>query len=96
MNREVAEACLRLLQTANIPTLDITGAPRNESPFSLASYRSERTGKAGHDRQFLTILVAPGFADLPEFLAENSVEVVASLPCYLEEKCRQTAGRPCV
>jgi radical SAM/Cys-rich protein len=45
------------------------------------------------DRSNLTILVAPGFEYLPEFLAEHEVEVVASLPCYLEENCDLQRGR---
>jgi radical SAM/Cys-rich protein len=36
------------------------------------------------DRCNLTILLAPGYTDLPEFLAQQQVEIVASLPCYLE------------
>ena len=36
--------------------------------------------------------MASGFEDLPEFLAEHSVEVVASLPCYLEENVDKQRG----
>ena len=32
MNRDVAEACLQLLRTANIPTLDITGGAPEMNP----------------------------------------------------------------
>ena len=35
------------------------------------------------DRCNLTILMVPRFRDLPEFLAEHRVEVIASLPYYL-------------
>jgi len=44
------------------------------------------------DRSNLTILLAPGFRDLPEFLAAHRVEVVASLPCYLEENTDAQRG----
>ncbi|MBK5931393.1 hypothetical protein CCR82_12910 [Halochromatium salexigens] len=37
------------------------------------------------DRCNLTILTEPGQEDLTDFLAEHQVEVIASLPCYLEE-----------
>ena len=40
----------------------------------------------------LTILLAPGFSDLPEFLATQRVEVIASLPCYLEENVDRQRG----
>ncbi|MDZ7696237.1 MAG: arsenosugar biosynthesis radical SAM (seleno)protein ArsS [Deltaproteobacteria bacterium] len=35
------------------------------------------------DRCNLTVLLEPGFEDLATFLAQNEVEVVASMPCYL-------------
>lgn len=44
------------------------------------------------DRCNLTILVTAGFEDLPEFLATNEVEVVASLPCYLEANVDRQRG----
>ena len=40
----------------------------------------------------MTILLAPGFDDLPEFLASHRVEMVASLPCYLQENCDSQRG----
>jgi radical SAM/Cys-rich protein len=44
------------------------------------------------DRNNLTILEEPGFEDLPEFLAANEVEVVASLPCYSEDNVNRQRG----
>ena len=44
------------------------------------------------DRNNLTILTEPGFEDLPEFLAENDVEVIASLPCYSAENVNRQRG----
>jgi len=93
MNIAVAEACLRLLRTANIPTLDITGgAPEMNPHFRWLVTEAAALGKRVIDRCNLTILVASGFEDLPEFLAEHSVEVVASLPCYLEENVDKQRG----
>src|SRR5205807_803970 len=40
----------------------------------------------------LTILLVAGFDDLPEFLAEQQVEIVASLPCYLAENTDAQRG----
>jgi len=45
------------------------------------------------DRCNLTVFSVPGKEHLPEFLAERRVEVVASLPCYLEENVDQQRGR---
>ena len=39
-----------------------------------------RDGRHVIDRCNLTILLAPGYTDLPQFLADHQVEVVASLP----------------
>jgi radical SAM/Cys-rich protein len=36
--------------------------------------------------------LAQGFTDLPEFLAKHRVEIVASLPCYLEQNCDSQRG----
>ena len=44
------------------------------------------------DRCNLTILLAKGFQDLPEFLADHQVHIIASLPCYLEENCDSQRG----
>ena len=93
MNIEVAEACLRLLRTANIPTLDITGgAPEMNPHFRWLVAEAKALGRRVIDRCNLTILVASGFETLPEFLARHSVEVVASLPCYLEENVNKQRG----
>ncbi|MCA9063546.1 MAG: arsenosugar biosynthesis radical SAM protein ArsS, partial [Planctomycetaceae bacterium] len=35
---------------------------------------------------------APGYTHFPQFLADYQVEVVASLPCYLEENCDSQRG----
>lgn len=93
MSSEVAEACLQLLQRGQIPTLDITGgAPEMNPQFRRLVTGARALGCRVIDRCNLTILVAPGFTDLPEFLAENAVEVVASLPCYLEANVDKQRG----
>jgi radical SAM/Cys-rich protein len=93
MSREIAEACLRVLDTSGIPTLDLTGgAPELNPKFRWLVSEAHRLGRRVIDRSNLTILLAPGFNDLPEFLAARQVEVVASLPCYLEENCDRQRG----
>jgi radical SAM/Cys-rich protein len=44
------------------------------------------------DRCNLTILNEPGFEDLGEFLAGQSVEIIASLPCYTKENVDRQRG----
>jgi len=93
MSREVIEACLNVLRWAGMTTLDITGgAPELHPDFRWLVCQARGLGRHVIDRCNLTILVAPGFEDLPEFLAEHQVEVVASLPCYLEENVDRQRG----
>jgi radical SAM/Cys-rich protein len=84
MSRQTMQLCLDLLARTNIPTLDITGgAPEMNPHFRWLVAEAAALGRRVLDRCNLTILLAPGFDDLPEFLAAHRVEVVASLPCYL-------------
>lgn len=93
MSRETAEQIIAVLARTEVPTLDITGgAPEMNPNFRWLVEQARRLGRRVIDRCNLTILVAPGFTDLPEFLAEHDVEVVASLPCYLEENCDAQRG----
>jgi radical SAM/Cys-rich protein len=45
------------------------------------------------DRCNLTILEDRRYADLAEFMAEQQVEITASLPCYLEENVDKQRGK---
>lgn len=93
MTRETAEAIINVLASNDIPTLDITGgAPEMNPNFRWLVEQAHRLGRRVIDRCNLTILMAKGFQDLPEFLAKHGVEVVASLPCYLEENCDSQRG----
>jgi len=93
MPAEVAEACLEFLLRANVGTLDITGgAPEMNPSFRRLVSRAHQLGRRVIDRCNLTILLAPGYKDLAGFLAEHQVEIVASLPCYLEENVDKQRG----
>jgi radical SAM/Cys-rich protein len=83
MTAEVVEACLRFLAASGIPTLDITGgAPELHPAFRPIVRRARAMGRRVMDRCNLTITGLPNYADLPEFLASQQVEVVASLPSF--------------
>ena len=84
MTPETVAACLDVVARAGIPMVDITGgAPELHPEFRRLVRASRALGANVIDRCNLTILLAPGYQDLPEFLASQRVEVVASLPCYL-------------
>lgn len=93
MSREVAAACIEALQNSSMETLDITGgAPEMNPQFRWLVEQARQLDRHVIDRCNLTILNAPGYTDLPEFLAEHEVEIIASLPCYLEENCDRQRG----
>jgi radical SAM/Cys-rich protein len=93
MSRETMEACLAVLVRERIATLDVTGgAPEMNPHFRWFVRAARQAGCYVIDRCNLTILLAPGFTDLPEFLAEHQVEIVASLPCYLPKNTDAQRG----
>ena len=76
-----------------IPTLDITGgAPEMNPDFCWLVTSASSLGCHVIDRCNLTILESPGFEHLAEFLADQQVEIVASLPCYLCENVDAQRG----
>ncbi|MDH3315587.1 MAG: arsenosugar biosynthesis radical SAM protein ArsS [Gammaproteobacteria bacterium] len=94
MNRDTAETISRFMQAASVSTLDITGgAPELNKNFRYLVEVARSLGVHVIDRCNLTILSEPGFEDLDEFLAKHQVEVVASLPCYLEENVDRQRGK---
>jgi radical SAM/Cys-rich protein len=66
--------------------VDITGgAPELSEHFRTFVETARFVGAHVIDRNNLTIIETASHAYLPEYLAGHEVEVVASLPCYLEE-----------
>jgi len=75
------------------PVVDITGgAPEISEHFRGFVETAREAGSHVIDRNNLTIIETLAHADLPEFLARHEVEVVASLPCYLEENVDAQRG----
>jgi radical SAM/Cys-rich protein len=84
MTRETMEDCLAALASTAIPRVDLTGgAPEMNPHFRWLVAELRALGRHVMDRCNLTILTVGGFRDLPEFLAEHRVEVIASLPYFL-------------
>ena len=83
MARETMLHCLNALSGSGIQTVDLTGgAPEMNPDFRWFVSEIKKINKHVIVRSNLTILVANGFEDIPEFLAKNKVEVVSSLPYY--------------
>ncbi len=94
MDRETIDQVLAFLQSQKLKQLDLTGgAPELNADFRYLVERAVEMGVHVIDRSNLTILFEPGQEELAEFLARHQVEVVASLPCYLEENVDSQRGK---
>ncbi len=83
MDRDNADLVLEVLRRRGVGTLDLTGGAPELSPHFRGLVRGARgLGVRVIDRCNLTILSEPGHEDLAAFLADQQVEVTASLPCY--------------
>jgi radical SAM/Cys-rich protein len=93
MAKETIDQILAVLSARNIGTLDVTGGAPELNPHFRHLVRGARAeGVRVIDRCNLTIVNEPGFEDLPEFLAREGVEIVASLPCYTKENVDRQRG----
>ena len=94
MSRETVDEVLKFLQKHQLKQLDLTGgAPELNPNFRYLVERAVDSGVHVIDRSNLVILQEQGQEDLAGFLARHRVEVVASLPCYLEENVDQQRGK---
>jgi radical SAM/Cys-rich protein len=94
MSAETAALVSRFLEVSGAQNLDVTGgAPELNPHFRRLVIAACRLGVHVIDRCNLTITEQPGQEDLVDFLAANRVEVIASLPCYLEENVDQQRGK---
>lgn len=94
MTPETIADVLNFIKLKNIKVLDLTGgAPEMNPQFYSLVKQARDLGVHVIDRCNLTILLEPGFEDMAAFLAENKVEVVASMPCYLEENVDAQRGK---
>ena len=94
MSRETIDQVLAVIDQAGVKTLDLTGgAPELNEHFRDLVMEARGRGVRVIDRCNLTILFEPGQESLAEFLAAQGVEIVASLPCYLEDNVEQQRGK---
>ncbi len=93
MDAATVDLVLRFLRRQALRRLDLTGgAPELNAHFRRLVVGARELGVRVIDRCNLTILEQAEQAGLAEFLAANQVEVVASLPCYLEENVDRQRG----
>jgi radical SAM/Cys-rich protein len=94
MTLETCEDVLAYARASGVTTLDLTGgAPELNANFRYLVTEARRLGIHVMDRCNLTVLFEPGQEGLAQFLADNQVEVVASMPCYEQENVDSQRGK---
>lgn len=94
MGRETVAEVVGFLRASSVKTLDVTGGAPELNPHFRALVAAAR-GLGVHvmDRCNLTIMEQPGQEDLAQFLTDHQVEVVASMPCYVEDNVDRQRGK---
>ena len=93
MSMKVAEKCVDLLKFYDFSTVDITGgAPEISGVFKYIVEEASKLGKKVMIRSNLTIYNKKEYADIPQFLRNNKVDIIASLPFYEREKTDKVRG----
>ena len=94
MDKVNVDHVIHFAKKNNIKTVDLTGgAPEINKYFSYLIESCKRNGIHVIDRCNLTILNEKGMESLPIFLADNKVEIIASLPCYKEQNVNKQRGK---
>jgi radical SAM/Cys-rich protein len=95
MSRQVIDDCLAFVERAAVRVVDITGGAPELNPNLRHLIQGARRVASVQRiilRSNLTLFGEDGFAGLPAFLAQHDVEIVASLPCYLESNVTAQRG----
>ena len=94
MDKSIIDEIIMFLKKSEVRVLDLTGgAPEMNPHFRYLVEAARALDVHVMDRCNLTILNETGYEDLAEFLADNKVEIIASLPCYLEENVNKQRGK---
>lgn len=94
MTRETIDRIASFLEQSDVQTVDLTGgAPELNPDFRAFVQRIRAQGRRVMVRCNLTVIFEPGQEDLPEFYRAHEIELVCSLPCYLEENVDEQRGR---
>ncbi|MBI2923875.1 MAG: arsenosugar biosynthesis radical SAM protein ArsS [Planctomycetes bacterium] len=94
MSWETMQLVLEAAGRAGVRSLDITGgAPEMHPRFREFVDRAVEQRLEVIVRTNLTIMLQLGFENMPRFLADRNVHLVASLPCYLESNVDRQRGK---
>ncbi|QLE56466.1 arsenosugar biosynthesis radical SAM (seleno)protein ArsS [Nostoc sp. TCL26-01] len=94
LSPEICQQLIDLIhQFPEIQIVDLTGgAPEMNYGFKSLVATARENHKHVIVRSNLTIYFVDGFGDLPTYFADNQVQVVASLPCYLADNVDKMRG----
>lgn len=93
MDEECAHKVGAWIRKYKPAVVDITGgAPEISEFFRYFVEVGKEVGAHVIDRNNLTIIETKSYSYLPEYLAKHEVEIVASLPCYLEDNVDEQRG----
>jgi radical SAM/Cys-rich protein len=94
MTEATIDRVIELIKNApGLKTVDITGGAPEMNPHFKKLVRAARSLNIEViDRCNLTIFYEKGFDDIPDFLKEQKVHVVASLPCYTKNNVDKQRG----
>ncbi|MEK7774149.1 MAG: arsenosugar biosynthesis radical SAM (seleno)protein ArsS [Deltaproteobacteria bacterium] len=93
MSKETMQECLKVIRREKYPVVDITGGAPEMNPWYRWFVKGcSEAGARVKTRTNLTVLLEEGRGDLPRFFAENSVEVIASMPYFLKDTVDRQRG----
>ena len=93
MDRATMEQALAVAERFAVATLDLTGgSPEMNPDFRWLVEQARARGMHVMDRLNPTIMEEPGYEWVGEFLAEQQVEAIASLPCYSRDNVDAQRG----
>jgi len=95
MEGETVDRILEWFDKTDIPTLDLTGGTPEMIPDFrrlVETVRHFDQPRRVIDRLNATIINEAGYEWVPDFLAENQVEIIASMPCYQPDNVNEQRG----
>ena len=94
MSEETVLEVVAAMDRLRPKTLDLTGgAPEMNPHFKTLVKEAKKRNIEIIDRCNLSILLEPGFEDLPGFLSAHQVIIIASLPCYEKDNVDKQRGQ---
>lgn len=93
LGKEVFLKIIKMMDQFSIQSIDLTGGAPEMNPYFKDLVQEARIRDIHTiNRSNLIIFFETGFEDIPQFLANHQIEIMASLPCYLKENVDQQRG----